>query len=555
MAIPRKLTHSLDWFLPAIGLLTLVGAGLRFSGLGARDFWFDESCTFRYVQNLFDWPEDSNLLVESTNLPYYLALRGWVALFGSSEACYRSLSALAAMLTIPLLGLVARRLAGRLAGVVCALLVAFHPLHIYYAHEARAYALWVLCLVGAMFLLVEAVRRQRWTWWAMYGLCTLLCLHLHYFTLYWVPATMACVYLAENRRKVGMQWVVTTAAVALGFLPYFLTAVWPASRQGGGAWIAPTWEPATALLKTLWAFLPAGGYPKHLRGLSILSTDTVVLGPAWLTAVTRTVPAIVVAVVVLSLVTNALRRRDAERWRRDGNGATHVFLAFLTLGPLALAYLYSLLIRPNYLVGRYDLVAWPGFMIWLALAISSFARTARRVNPRVVTTMVCLPMVACALLPIGRMASLRPPTTFHHARAIRLAQLCGPGDLVIAFSYDRDYLSYYLHQAGFAGRIVSFPSWLDRQVGWVDTDADLAPERRAALLQDAQERIALVQSVMNTGGRVFVLVDFVARVSGDARNAIVAVFKNAVEHAGLQSHSIDHELMILELTATESSSP
>lgn len=62
---------------------------------------------------LFDWPAGTqNLLAESTNLPYYLLLRGWSALFGHSEAAYRAMSALAAALAVPLLAWFAHRLAG-----------------------------------------------------------------------------------------------------------------------------------------------------------------------------------------------------------------------------------------------------------------------------------------------------------------------------------------------------------------------------------------------------------------------------------------------------------
>ncbi|UCC32207.1 MAG: glycosyltransferase family 39 protein, partial [Phycisphaerales bacterium] len=257
------------WFLTAIAALTIVGAAFRFTGLGVRDFWFDESCTFIYVHNLFDWPEGSNLLVESTNLPYYIALRGWVTLFGDSEAGYRSMSALAATLVIPVLGLFARRMGGYTAGMVCAAIVAFHPLHIHYAHEARAYALWMLALSITLWLLYEATRRARGRWWVAYGLMLLGCLHLHYFTLYWVAATVVCIWVADDRRRVLRQWFVTTVAVGVGFLPYFLAGVWPAARGGGSAWIAPTFEPIGAIPRTLWAFMPAGGYPAHLRGLSL----------------------------------------------------------------------------------------------------------------------------------------------------------------------------------------------------------------------------------------------------------------------------------------------
>ena len=146
------------------------------------------------------------------------------------------------------------------------------------------------------------------------------------------------------------------------------------------------------------------------------------------------------------------------------------------------------------------------------------------------------------------MAALRPPPTFHNVRAQRLAQLCRPNDLVIAFSYDRDYLSYYLHRAGFRGRIVSYPSWIDRQVGWVDTAVDLAPGKAILLEEDAVARVQLVESVIAKGGRVFVLGDFLEAVGNRSRVSIAAGLLTALRTAGYGPQLIDSELLIFELT-------
>lgn len=537
-------SSSVRWPFVAVALITIAGGALRFQGLANRDFWFDESCTFLYVQNLFDWPADSNLLVESTNLPYYVAVKGWTALFGQSEAAYRSFSALAATLTVPLLAFAAYRLGRAAAAVVCALLVAFHPLHIHYAHEARAYALWVLGLTLALLLLHEAAQRRSWRWWAGYGAVILGCLYLHYFTIYWLPASVFAVALTADQRGWLRRWLVTTAVVVLLFAPYFLLAVWPAARQGGGAWIAPHWDPLGAIPRTIWAFMPAGGYPAHLRGLSLLSTDTIILGPQWLTAFTRTIPAVVVVLVFFRFVRRKAHTGDAVEQSRSTR--THIFLAGLTFGPLLLAWLYSVLIRPNYLVGRYDLVAWPGFIIWLSVAIGSIATIRSRQRAWMIAT-ICTVLVGCSLLPIARMAALRPPPTFHNLRAQRLAELTTADDLVVAFSYDKDYLAYYLYRAGFDARIVSFPSWLDRQVGWVDTDADLAPGHAERLKRDAAERVAEVEATKAGGGRVFLLVDSLATATDHPRYAIAEYLLRALRNAGFTTSVVNDDLLILEV--------
>ena len=148
----------------ALFLIALIGAALRFYGLGFRDFWFDESCTYIYVKYLFDWPEGSSLLAESTNLPYYLLLRSWVEWWGESEISYRAMSALAATLTIPMVAILARRLADPFTALIAAILVAVHPLHINSEHEARAYALWILLLTVGIWSLHIAAKTGRKSW-------------------------------------------------------------------------------------------------------------------------------------------------------------------------------------------------------------------------------------------------------------------------------------------------------------------------------------------------------------------------------------------------------
>ncbi|MFQ5591464.1 MAG: glycosyltransferase family 39 protein [Phycisphaerae bacterium] len=544
---------SLRWCLSAVLIVTFIGAGFRFYGLGDRDFWFDESCTFIYVHNLFDWPAGSNLLVESTNLPYYAALRAWTSVFGETEVGYRSCSALLATLTVPLLGLAAGRLGGRMSGVVCAAIVAFNPLHIHYAREARAYAMWMFVLSGSIVLLVEAQRRLRWTWWFWYGAAAFVCLHVHYCTIYWLPATAIILLHAQDRRRAFRQWLTTHVAVAILFIPYFLSAVLPAGRGGGSGWLDSGWEAGTAIVRSLWAFLPAGGYPAHLRGLSILSPDSVKLGPEWLTVVARTMPAVVIVTAAACLLRRRLRS-PAGAPALEGRARAHIIAAGMTIVPLILGWLYSLIVRPNYLVGRYDLVAWPACMVWLALIASSVTAIGQGRHSVYRTIVICGPMLACSLVPIARMAALKPPPTFAHRRAQRLAQLAGPNDLAVTFSYDRDYLLYYLHRAGFAAQVAAFPSWLSLQVGWVDLEPNLTADRVALLRQEAAALAQEAEALIARGGHVWLLPDS-HQYRTDARGRLMRwprakvnrFLLEALREKGLRKHTLDEELLISRL--------
>lgn len=523
------------------GLVALAGSALflRVFQLGIRDFWFDESCTFYYLQNLFDWPEDSRLLEQSTNLPYYVLLRGWMAIFGDSEAALRGMSVAASLLTIPFIGLAARRVGGREAGVAAVVLAAVHPLSVYYAREARAYALWMLMLAVMLWTLVEAVRSTKRTWWVAYGAVLLFALHLHYFTVFWGAASAVMVMLAADRRMALPRWWITSATTVALFVPYFLLAVWPAARAGGSAWIADGDSGVAAVLRTLWAFLPAGNYPAHLRGLSMASGDTFSPWPVWVDSSAALVPVVLLAVAGWIVV-----KRTKERGGEVGDDRK----VFWALGrtvviALLLPILYSILVRPIYLVGRYDLVAWPVFVVGLGCLMGAvWQRVGRGIAIGVIILSAC-----CSLVADARM--LNPPVTAspNQQRAARVAAHTAAGDVVIALSYDRWALHYELHRAGFRGIVRSFPSWIDRQVGWVDTRADLAALEAGRVRQDAVSLLSDIRETYADGARMWLLADSMDLKNVGARAAIHGELIAAIADAGWTLARVDEEYLIYRI--------
>ncbi len=508
--------------LLAVVSISLGGLALFSTRLGRRDFWFDEGCSFIYVHRLFDWPNLSKLLIESTNLPYYFCAYGWTELFGHSEVAYRSLSVLFATLTVPLLSWAAYRLAGPIAAISCAVLAVTNPLLVYYAQEARAYAMWVFVLTGCFCLLLKAIERGQRRYWIAYGLAVWFCLHLHYYTLFWVPTTMFAILIAQDRRCAWRQWFVTTCLACLAFLPYFVVAVLPASQGGGSAWINRSFHAGTALVETVWSFLPAGSYPGHLRGLSLQSPDS--LSPTsdiagLITTASKLVPAIVWLVLFVICVSQRFARTSrAESSHKNRN--IHIMLAGMTFGPLLLAWVYSVAIRPIYLPGRYDLVAWPTFTLWSAFLIATVSKRLSSQRSGLIALCICLILVSCSAVPLTRFLSLSPPPSLAHLRANRIAKLTKPNDLMITFSYDNDYLKYYLYREDCLATLISFPSWLDKQVGWIDTNRDLSPDRATKLTQDATLQVKRVTRSIDDGQRVWLIGDSMDRSESYSRRPI-----------------------------------
>lgn len=541
---------------PAIALAILAGALPRFFHLGRPYFWFDEGWTHFYVKHLFDWPDGSSQWAECTNLPYYFVLRGWTALFGWSEAGYRSMSAVAGILTIPVLAAVAGRLRGPRAAALCAWIVALHPLHVYYSREARAYCTWMLVLSLALWLLIRALERPTWKRWAAWSACVSLGLFTHYFTILWAAASAFAVLGSRGASIARRRWLVAIVAAFTPFAPYALVAVLPFARGGGTSWIAREFDPTLVMPWTLWIFLPSAIYPSNLWGLSLRHADTFTRQPTWFVAMTGIIP--LVSLLTLALIAVSRRRRAEPRGSRPlivGHSTVspvmgHAALVGLTILPLIMAWLYSMIASPVYLVGRYDMVSWPAATVWLVLLLMDLSRAlGERGWPKVKAIAVI--MLMCSVASFARLWEIPSHPAFPRARASKLAELSGPRDLTISFSYDRGELIYYLERNSFQGRIISYPTYLDHQMGWVDTVAELDPARRAAIESDADGVVTMVRDNLNAGGAVWMLVDRVDAYNTGARGPINRVLLGALTRAGIVAEPVDERTMILRLRATE----
>jgi mannosyltransferase len=199
------------WF--PVAIVTAVGAGVRFIGLGQQSFWIDEIITVELVSKSLVEMLRALPDAESTPPLYYLLAWLWSRAVGADEAGLRSLSALLGTLTIPVSYGAARALVSHRAGVIVAALCAVSPLLVWYSQEARAYSLFVL--LGALsFLffaraLAEPSRRQLGLWAAASSLMLLT----HYFGVFLVAAE-ASILLYRHRGRAA--WASTGAIVAVG---------------------------------------------------------------------------------------------------------------------------------------------------------------------------------------------------------------------------------------------------------------------------------------------------------------------------------------------------
>jgi len=149
-----------DRLIPAILLATgAVALVLRTVSLGTKGMWLDEA----YGVNLVRRPLGAlieQLSLESTPPLYYLLLDLWIHCFGTSALAVRSLSTAFSLAGIALIGLIAVRYLSVRTAAMAMTLLAFTPLHVYYAQEVRMYSLLALFGTALVFFALDYQSRR-----------------------------------------------------------------------------------------------------------------------------------------------------------------------------------------------------------------------------------------------------------------------------------------------------------------------------------------------------------------------------------------------------------
>lgn len=208
---------------PAAGVMVLAFL-VAMVKLGDRSLWGDEA--FSVAVARAPAAEFWRVLAEGqANMAlYYLLLRPWIG-FGISEATVRLLSVLAATGAVGVLYVLAGRLFDRRTALMTAIIVALNGFFVRYAQEARSYALVVLLVCLATYLLVRLHQdHPSRTTTAAYVVVSALAVYAHFFAAFVVVAHGVTVLVAGSGRELRQQ-VLRTLAVAVLCSPLALFIV------------------------------------------------------------------------------------------------------------------------------------------------------------------------------------------------------------------------------------------------------------------------------------------------------------------------------------------
>lgn len=231
------------WLLLA---LVIVAYGLRVAGLDNQSLWRDEvDAIYFAVRNLGETLSMFTAMAQNGPL-YFLTLRPWFWLVGTTEFALRYPSVLLGTASVPLLWQVARQLTpARIAPdpepagatpqrtaafapdafqLSAAVLLAISPYMVWYGQEGKMYAtITFLALLAAWFWL-RGVLRGGWGNWVGYWLAVTVAIYVHLLMVLLLPLHLLWFVIAWPASR--QRWRGYALALAGLTLPYLPMALW-----------------------------------------------------------------------------------------------------------------------------------------------------------------------------------------------------------------------------------------------------------------------------------------------------------------------------------------
>lgn len=328
--------------LSLLSVIAGVATALRFHSLAAKSFWFDEGVSVAIAR--LDWYNFARILWrrEANMSLYYFLLHFWLH-FGGNEFFVRSLSVLFAIVSVPVIYLLGRRLFDSRVGLIAAALLAVNAYHVQYSQDARSYSLMVLlCSLSSLYFL-KCLSQPSWPNRAAYVVASVLAVYAQFFSGLLMVAQWASLSFLNDKgtdiqartgTRNDWRWIALLLSPAVAFVA--------TTGTGPLRWVQ---RPG---MKDLWVFalhLTGNGGPWLL--LACAAACLAALSPVW--------------------QTRKIRRTPWDIWR-------YRFLLCWLLFPLLFTLGLSL-IKPLF-VPRYFIFCLPALLLLAAYGITRLRRAA-----------------------------------------------------------------------------------------------------------------------------------------------------------------------------------
>jgi len=197
-------------------LILFVGLVLRLINLN-QSLWLDEAINAVFVRS-----QSLNSLIFNYSLSdfhpplYFILMRGWVLLFGSSEIALRIPSVIFGVASIYIVYKIGKALFEEKTALIAATLLSVAPLHIYYSQEARMYMMAFFFATASAYFFIMILKQDKFINWVGFIVSSALMLYSDYLPYLMIPTYLTYVFVFRKR---------ITQSTIKSFIPAFLLII------------------------------------------------------------------------------------------------------------------------------------------------------------------------------------------------------------------------------------------------------------------------------------------------------------------------------------------
>jgi len=335
LADELRVIRRRDWAAVGIVAVVIAGAVLRFVSRGP--LWLDEAQSVAIAKHSFAGLPAA-LKHDGAPPLYYALLHVWMNVFGDSTFSVRALSGIPAVLALPVVVRLGRRIGGDAVGIASVVLFAISPFAVRYAVETRMYALLMLLSLAAAHAVLSVHRHGTKRATAGLAAVTAAALYTHYYAVFLVGVLGAGeLWLAWRRRDPAARRALLALVIgSVAFLPWVPVLLYQ-SRHTGAPWAPP--PDGSAVLATIEAWMGGENTFAQLAALVALASVVialigrrggrghVVLGTTFARLPTRMLAVALGSLIIAVAVDAADRQAYAPRYLAMGAGLFLVVVA------------------------------------------------------------------------------------------------------------------------------------------------------------------------------------------------------------------------------------
>lgn len=224
-----------NW-VPAAGFF-LLNIIIKVIFIDNRDIAMDEPFSIWWAQHDL---KDILTMLKTENNPilHFLLLHFWIKIFGISAMSVRMPSVIFSALTAVVVILAGARSFGRKTGIFAALIYSLSTMQVYFAHEARVYAMFEFFAACNLYLCLAIIRnpkhRSLFVW---LFICDLLLVYSHYFGWVVVGVQLLVLLLLPVRQQIWKPLIFVSVLLMLCYIPNIFIFIDRFFISSGGTWV------------------------------------------------------------------------------------------------------------------------------------------------------------------------------------------------------------------------------------------------------------------------------------------------------------------------------